>query len=139
MVNILYDNELTDAVEAEARALRNHATQDEIDMLDFDELDPLDPDQCIYGQMTGNCYSDRAKELIELCCNRVYKSFHGSLPNIGAPLNGSPIGKSRMCDDEELHSNTEYYSPIELYISGKDEERIAKLIRFIQGEVDSPF
>jgi hypothetical protein len=46
----------------ELRNLRTFATQDEINRLG-NLVIADDPRQCIYGQMTGSCFSFRAKEL----------------------------------------------------------------------------
>lgn len=47
--------------------LKIHATQDEIAKLDFTTFKPFKADRCIYGQMTGSCFSDRATSLLNLC------------------------------------------------------------------------
>lgn len=48
--------------------LKQYATKEEINKLDFTDLNPNLRYSCIYGQMTGNCWSPRALELITLCC-----------------------------------------------------------------------
>lgn len=58
------------AVIHEVKMLRQHATEDEINRLNFHMLDGTKSYDCIYGQLTGNCYSQRAIELINEC---VYK------------------------------------------------------------------
>lgn len=63
------DKEYLKEVKKEIINIKKHATAEEIDMLDFFRLNAYNYRQCIYGQMTGNCYSKRATELIRLCCN----------------------------------------------------------------------
>lgn len=52
----------------ELRALKNNATKKELNKINFDEFDPNQTRQCIYGQMTGDCRNHRAKSLIEKIC-----------------------------------------------------------------------
>ena len=54
-------------IKQEADNLKKFATQDEIDNLDFDDLYPTHNNNCIYGQMTGDCHNERAIELLKLC------------------------------------------------------------------------
>lgn len=57
----------------EAKNLRKLATREEKDQLNLVTLNPRNEWKCIYGQMTGSCFSDRAEELIVKSCQRVYK------------------------------------------------------------------
>ena len=50
-------------VMTEINHLRNNATPEEKDRLDFESFIQTSSRQCIYGQMTGHCNSIRAKEL----------------------------------------------------------------------------
>jgi hypothetical protein len=60
-------------VKKEARALREHATEEEMDKLSLDLFDPQSRFYCIYGSLTGYCRSERAVELISKCCIRFFK------------------------------------------------------------------
>jgi predicted NAD-dependent protein-ADP-ribosyltransferase YbiA (DUF1768 family) len=51
----------------EAKNIKKFATKEEIDKLLADSVAPTSTNMCIYGQMTGNCYSQRALELLDLC------------------------------------------------------------------------
>jgi hypothetical protein len=51
-------------VSKEINHLRTHATYEEKGRLDFETFDRSDDTYCIYGQMTGDCHSDRSKELM---------------------------------------------------------------------------
>lgn len=55
----------------EINMLKQHATQEEISRLDFRWFSPDSTRNCIYGQMTGDCTSLRAKELMDLSCIRL--------------------------------------------------------------------
>lgn len=120
----------------EAKALRKHATEAEISNLDFNSLKPDTVKECIYGQMTGHCFSERAKELIEKSCKRVY-STTGSLDSVR--LNGSPVGKHRENEGKAymFRRNTDYWSPIEVFLPKSTDEERLKLVQFIKGEIES--
>lgn len=65
-------------VAIEAKAIKKNATTEEVRLLDFTTFRPDHKTRCIYGQMTGNCRSDRARELIGICCPRyVVNDFNG--------------------------------------------------------------
>lgn len=50
-------------VKEELDTIKRLATSEEIAKLELSTFDPHTPSKCIYGQMTGECSSDRAKEL----------------------------------------------------------------------------
>jgi hypothetical protein len=96
-----------------------HATKEELGRLDFEVLDPNHPERCIFGLMTGECDSDRASELIQLC-TKVFL-------------------KNKDCSDEiEVTDKFKKWkwSPIEVYIM-RPEARNENLIAFLKGETDN--
>ncbi len=119
---------LNKLVIAEAKQLKLNATKSELESLNFNTLNPSRTTSCIYGQMTGNCFSSRATELIELSCEKVYKCNYLNHPTeLGGDLNGSPKEADRGS----------YWSPIELFISkrvNKDNDNNERLIAFLKGE-----
>lgn len=102
-------------VAKEARALRKHATKKELELLNFETFDGGDVKKCIYGQMTGDCDSDRASELIQLCAP-IY--FEGS------------SGGYKTNSVFEIFR----YSPIERYVAQYVSEKNKNLIAFLKGE-----
>ena len=50
-------------VQHEIETIRTKATQEEKSKLNLSTFEPTDAHTCIYGQMTGNCFSSRAHEL----------------------------------------------------------------------------
>jgi len=112
----------------EATKLRNMITQDEANRLNFSKLDSSDLNKCIYGQLSGSCFNNRATELIKACAARVYKNDSRHMDLRDSKLNGSPIGLSR----------NEFWSPIEVFID--QEENICSnnknLVKFIKKEID---
>ncbi len=121
---------------AEAIKLKDNATREEINNLNIARLDANDVTSCIYGQMTGNCYSKRAVSLIELSCEKVIRVSTKTCVN--GTLNGSPVKAIRDF----------YWSPIEVFIyrnqfnggkriskSVKQDEN-KKLVAFLKGETE---
>lgn len=123
---VLNQQELFLLVKQEAENLKVHATQEELSNLSFDKLDPIQADKCIYGLMTGNCYSKRSIQLIELCCERVIVDASGVSGS--KVLNGSPSKSYRRS----------YWSPIEVYIAQDDFNSNNKsLVAFLRSETDT--
>lgn len=65
------------AVKHEVESLKKFATPKEIERLDLSRFNPDNQEQCIYGQMTGSCESNRAKELMDKSCVIVTKKVNG--------------------------------------------------------------
>lgn len=101
-------------VAKEARALKKHATPEELDKLDFSNLWPNDVTLCVYGQMTGYCDSPRASELIKICANKFFIDSSGDF-----------IYEKEF---EEFR-----WSPLERYITHDDAQN-KNLIAFLKGE-----
>lgn len=118
---------LVDLVKKEAKAIKENATEKEIDNLDFDELRPANTQRCIYGQMTGDCYSLRANDLIVKCAKRVYETTGGINKCNIHKLNGKPF----LLDNSQLRTQ-KYHSPIELFILF-DEKNNKMLIDYLKG------
>lgn len=81
--------------------------------------------------MTGDCYSERANELILNCALRVYvPSTRYSEMLSDAKLNGKPHPIYGGSDKRHF----EYHSPIEIFIFHSDKAKNTKLIEFLKGE-----
>jgi hypothetical protein len=115
--------ELKNLVREEARNLREKATREELENLDFKNLYPCSITECIYGMMTGDCYSDRATSLIKQCCSKV---IEGGSISYCEEIIGSPLEYSRGA----------FWSPIEKYIT-EDEANSKGLISYLKGETET--
>lgn len=119
-------------VKEEARNLKKFATKEEINKLGVRALDPESKYSCVYGLMTGNCFSERAVELIEKSCKRVYNK--GRLNGVeDAKVNGSPKNK-----DRNEYGPCKYYSPIEVFIyqyENRENGNNERLIKYLKGEI----
>ncbi len=123
--------ELIPLVIAEATKLKANALKDELANLNFSSLNADLPSRCIYGQMTGNCFNDRAVSLIEKSCEKVIVN-NPNRSGVNGPLNGSPKGS-----DRDL-----YWSPIEVYIYRNQstlryDKQNKVLIDFLRGETET--
>lgn len=123
----------------EAKKLRKLATNTEKDKLNFARLNPESKFSCIYGQMTGDCFSIRATDLIKSACVRVYsKSQPESESNVFVHSNIKLNGKPK---EEGFARCGKWYSPIEVFISKayakEDTKSLERLVKFIKGEIKS--
>lgn len=116
----------------EATRLKRQVTTEEINRLDLETLDPSKRVFCIYGQMTGDCYSKRAEYLLDKCAlpyegdleqwdNNGTRYYWRSWEGFFARL----LGKS---DQRE-------FSFLEAYIAQPEADN-AKLIAFLKDEAD---
>lgn len=124
---------LAELVKEEAKLIREHATKKQISNLSFFRLNGRSPQNCIYGQMTGNCFSKEATKLIHLCAPRVYKG--DDMDDLDSLiLNGKLDKKANRQNANDLH-----WSPIEIFIYGVNSkaENSKRLIAYLKGETDN--
>lgn len=115
-------------VKAEAESLRIKAKKKELDNLDFNSLKPNDITLCVYGQMTGHCYSDRAGKLINSCAVKVYTTDD----TLSDALLGKKLGNSPKKEQRDY-----YFSPIEVFIYKKENQKNGNnkmLIDYLKGK-----
>jgi hypothetical protein len=143
--------EFLQAVKAEVRAIKLHATTDEIGRL-LSEFNGETQAKCVYGQLTGSCESPRAKELMELSCQRVVATELNSkrrLRFVSSFFTNAvsrktftalkdfvrPAGTSlKMWIEEDR--NYDYLSALETYIL-TDNSNDTAIINYLKGTSDS--
>jgi hypothetical protein len=134
--------QLKEDVRKEAEALKIHATKEERERLDLSIMEPTNSKLCYYGLMTGNCYSERAAQLIEKCCCSFFdngamadlEEENNSIEAIQESLIGSKvIGFVKARISPGSHT---YYSAIEAYIL-LPEARNDNLISYLRGETET--
>lgn len=134
--------QLKEDVRKEAEALRVYATKEEREGLDFETFSPSNIGGCIYGQMTGDCYSHRAAILIRGCCVRYFKhnvvpalfDVRSNMTRIQQHVDGETVS-----DFVKVRSNSSpesRFSAIEAYIC-LPEARNANLIAYLRGETET--
>lgn len=132
--------QLKEDVKKEAEALRVHATEEELEKLDFTIVDPTHKQLCYYGQMTGNCFSRRAAELIDKCCSRYFapelmpNGGHVNMKRVSKYANGTKVKdfvNERSSMIEETH-----FSAIEAYIL-LPKAKNKNLIAYLRSETET--
>lgn len=112
----------------EAKKLKEFTTNEEKANLDIEIFNPESRSRCVYGLLTGSCFSLRSAELIEKCAKRVYVAEDGKAPKECKKLNGKPKSGQRTL------IGTEYWSPIERFIQIAPPEANEYLINFLKGK-----
>lgn len=123
--------------------LKLHASDGEKDRLNFHIFNPKHQRQCIYGQTTGDCESERAHELMDACCKRQMNMSGGT--DIGATdlSNKTFSGIAKFINGDYKgdtwqhgYRTYRYLSVLEAYINltGAKNEQI---IAYIKGETDT--
>ena len=113
-------DELKRLVKNEAELLKKYATDEELLRLNIDKLSPCNGFRCIYGQMTGDCYTRRATELLNLCTKPYSQE----------------VGQYVEAEDDLFGKHSRDFSPIELYIS-LDGARNKELISYLKDETNT--
>jgi len=119
-------------VKKEAQSLKKRATKEELSRLNFDTLRPKFGNACLYGQMTGSCWSERAHKLIIKCADRVYDQGGATELNYSVLSN-----KPTSIVNENLGLGREFFSPIECFLYFGDNNtngNNAILIDYLQGK-----
>lgn len=134
--------DLINDVTKEAQALRVHATAEERSKLSFESLKPSNMNNCIYGLMTGNCFTERAALLIDQCCVRFFKHeimpdyfrVSATIDNILKGVNGVKV--ENFVEERTGIADGMHYSAIEAYILLPDAKN-ANLIAYLKGETET--
>ncbi len=91
-------------VQKELDDIKARATPEEIARLNFAYFNSKHTERCIYGQMTGDCDSDRAKE----------------------------IRKKSIGDSDTLEKGS-YYTPLEVYLFRVEADKHQEIIDYLKG------
>ncbi len=105
-------------VMTEIEHIKAHATTQEIEKLNISFFDHNSPYSCIYGQMTGNCHSDRAKELS---------------PKVYGYIGGDSLLEWRNFRKQNFESG-EQYTSLEKYLYSGSWTIHRNIIRYLKGE-----
>lgn len=103
----------------EATKLREHATVLERSRLDIEGLNPKINTLCIYGQMTRDCWSKRATDLLNMCTTPYSRHIKEFTPTLDLEFKPT-IGRR--------------FSPIEVFITDQDPTINHILVAYIKGQ-----
>jgi len=126
-------------VAQEAENIKKYATPEEIDRLNFDTLNPTIMDECIYGQMTGDCFAERACNLIQKCAVRYIADqsitfiLNDGFERIKKYVNGTHVEDLYKNRGGRISEEIFHYSAIEAYIL-LPEAKNKNLIAHIKGQ-----
>ena len=131
--------EFLDAVAHEAKGIKKHAFKTEIGRLNIDFLEPSHSIHCFYGQMTGNCFSRRAKVLIrkikpkfmssEISTSYSTDTFSSMKSSLKKGVVDEMVGVNSV-NERSIFSD---YTPLELYVTLKGAKN-ENVINYLKGE-----
>lgn len=125
-------------VRAEVVALRENATKEELSELSVGLLSSNDTRKCIYGQMTGDCYSERADALLDKCAVRVMQAgteLSGRVAESSMIANANGPNDGHFKNRSTLDAVT-YFSALEAYIALQGAKN-ANVISYLRGETET--
>ena len=118
-------NTMSALVIKEATNIKRLATKEEVEKLNICFFAPANFNNCIYGQMTGDCNSPRAINLIQSCSELFYSVPFG--------LSAEKHLITTISLNRRRRGQFTNYSPIEFYIQTVDDKLSHKiLIDFLQ-------
>lgn len=126
--------ELKARVRQEAILLKNHASQEDLQNINFEDINGLSAEYCIYGQITGNCYNEEATRLFNLCAVPYRRGIYSDF-NMGS---AEPGPANATCFDENGDARRQgNHSAIEYYISlPENEYKLQGLGDYLKGKTD---
>ena len=119
-------SEFIQEVYNEINTIKEKATKREISRLNFNKFEHTNSGQCIYGQMTGDCYSTRAKDLYIKSLDAISK--HNV--DVNTDENGNDIYKFKDLDLEKGNS----FTYLESYLFTCSRKTQKEIIQYLKGE-----
>ena len=119
----MISHNLKQRVLEELTLLKQHATTEEISLLNEIDILPGSPSACIYGAMTGYCFSERAHELLSKCAQPYSESVGVFRP--------TKMGIKRWMKIREVKET--FFSPVEYYIYQR-QKNIPLLTEYLLGK-----
>ena len=124
----------------EIENIKKFATKEQVMRLSIEKVFPFSPDRCIYGLMTGNCFSDEAQQLIYKCCSRVGggipdeddDSFYQEAFGIDDCKIKKPSKKDIIV---EVTSEMRRFSFLEIYIAYLPQQ-CENIVRYLKGKTE---
>ena len=135
-----YNEKFIPLVESEARKLKEFSNNEEKERLEDNRgrLSSSSASSCIYGLMTGSCFSDRATSLIDKCTENLLNGLYNDARLVNSGVYRK-LTMQRVFNLLEIRSERRGFTPIENFINlfennkrGKNKE----LIDFLVGKTD---
>lgn len=114
--------ELVKMAKAEIKRIKKVATEDEISRLNFETFYPNKVSSCIYGQMTGDCGSPRAKEIMPKQFDEIFK-----------PELVYTTKNERLLSNQDFRSGSAF-TALEKYLYIADKKTQKHIISFLKGK-----
>jgi hypothetical protein len=111
-------------VQKELAKIKKLATPEELAKLKFKMYDPNDPSYCIYGLMTGNAGSDRAKVF-----KKKQFQFVGQLPNSGKD--------SRKFEDHSFDKGEKFTALEKFLMMVEGKKEVKGLFKYLKGKTET--
>jgi hypothetical protein len=108
----------------EIEIIKIKATPSEIGRLNINDFSHASPSRCIYGQMTGECSSKRAKELTP----KVYDIIGGDIFETYTPFTKQIMTKRHGWAS---------FTPLEKYLYMVRKPMHTKIIAYLKGDTDT--
>lgn len=124
------NEELRQLALQEIKNLWVHATKEELARLDHNAINPFSIDNCIYGQLTGDCDSGRAHELIRLCTWAIYKLDDDIRITVGF----GPMEIERA-DLDMVYRAQNFLSPLELALFFMTHKQKEETVSYLSGMI----
>lgn len=130
--------QLLQDVRTEIEFLKTKLTQKERERLNFRTFNSNERGSCIYGQISGDCRNERAKDLIQECCKRVWHQYKHSRSKGITP--GSTFTEVRSLlngglKPEMIRHNLDFISALEGYIQLKGAKN-KEIIDYLKGKTE---
>lgn len=117
----------------EVKTIKKKATKEELANLDINKFNPDNVYLCIYGMLTGDCNSFRARELYQKCLVDIDKKKNIEQLNIH-----SESGYFTLLE-QYLISNPKNYHNIIPYLKGEEKQLKIKLKKEMKTETDTTY
>lgn len=117
----------------EVTMLKQHATETELNRLDINNFNPNNERFCIYGLLTGNCFEERAVELLNTCTKPFTKVLDLDSYEDYVDFEDKIGVRSTRQDFDDLGRD---FSPLEFYIMQTTAENNEKVFQYLKGEIE---
>lgn len=119
--------QVMEAAKQELALLKQHISRTEqLKLIESTQVDCESILRCIYGIMTGSCFSERAQELIERCAVASYRIIKQVVEEEDTEL-------ELVSDKKKRHEwGFQYYTAIEVMLMAASTEDVNKMVCYLR-------